>query len=190
MRPLNVLARTLPLALAGLLAGCGGPDAIEPPSLTPAQVQGVYAVCSLRFSPDQTALPTADVLQTVVNTAPPAPKQPPSLTLSGQTAEYQLVYTRKSDNFLQQLSGHVSFSPTTVFLDFPDAAQSETVRELLLPATLMLDFNGASRRLTALPLGSYGVRRADYAKAAGITETGLQPTLTGQMAATFSASGC
>lgn len=190
MRPLNVLARTLPLCLAAVAAGCGGDGGTGFQTLRPEDVQGVYAVCTLRFSPDQTALPTADVLQSVINPNPPAPKQPPSLTLSGQAAQYQLVYTRKSDNFLQQLSGGVGFGAQSVFLTFPSAADDETVRELLLPPELALDYSPGSRRLTSFPLSSYAVRRADYARAAGITETGLQPTITGQLTATFSAGGC
>jgi hypothetical protein len=186
--------RNLPLlslaALPALLAACGGDGGTQSRVLTPQQVQGVYAVCSLRFVPAQAAFPTADVLATVVNTSPPAPKQPPSLTLSGQSGAYQLIYTRRSDNFLQQLNGSVDLYGSQLSVRFPDASDSEPVRETLLPDRLLLNFNDAPRRLSSVPAQSYSVRRADYARAAGITEDGLQDRITGTLSASFSTNGC
>ena len=96
MRPQSLFARLLPLAALGVAAACDGDGGTNTrPRLTPADVQGVYTVCSLRFTPVQNALPAANLLQFIVNPSPPAPKQPPSLTLSGQTAAYQLLYTRR-----------------------------------------------------------------------------------------------
>jgi hypothetical protein len=188
MRTPNVLLRALP-ACAVLLAACSG-DPTGQPRLQPSQVQGVYSVCALRFTPSQSALPAADVLATVINTAPPAPKQPPSLTLSGTAAEYQLIYTRRSDNFLQQLTGDTYLSPNVVFVNFPSADASDAVRETLLPAQLALTYDAAAKRLVAQPGFVYSVRRADYARAAGITEEGLQDRISGQLTATFAVGTC
>jgi hypothetical protein len=188
MRTPNVLAGALS-ACAVLLGACSG-DSTGAPKLTPSQVQGVYNVCTLRFVPSQSALPTADVLATVINTAPPAPKQPPSLTLSGTATQYQLIYTRRSDNFLQQVNGDTYLSSNMVFVDLPSADASDAVRETLLPPQLPLVYDAAARRLSVQSGNVYTVRRADYARAAGITEEGLQDHISGQLTASFSAGPC
>jgi hypothetical protein len=187
MRPQPVLAIALPFCAVLAACGDGGTNASR---LTPQDVQGVYNVCSLRFQPSQTALPAADLLQTVINPTPPAPKQPPSLTLSGSAAQYQLLYTRRSDNFLQDLRGSVSFGGTAVFADVPDESASEIRRELLLPGQLMLSFTASPKSLTAVASIQYSVRRSDYAHAAGISEEGLQERINGGMTGTFSTGAC
>ena len=189
MRPQSVLARALPLCAAALATACsdGGTNSSR---LTPGDVQGVYNVCSLRFQPSQTALPAANLLQTVVNPAPPAPKQPPSLTLSGQANSYQLLYTRRSDNFTQELRGSTSFGGSAVFADVPDEDASEVRRELLLPGELMLRFTDNPRRLAATGDVAYSVRRSDYARAAGISEEGLQERINGSLSGTFAVGAC
>src|SRR3954468_16911785 len=138
----------LPLCAAATLAACDG-GGTSSQRLTPGQVQGVYSVCSLKFTPTQTAFPVADLLARVVNTTPPAPKQPPSLTLSGQAYAYQLIYTRKSDNFLQQLTGGVDFRQSQVVADFPDESASDVVRELLLPPSLAFTFTDSPKQLSS-----------------------------------------
>ena len=179
----------LPLCALAALAACDG-DGTGSQGLTPGQVQGVYSVCTLRFTPTQTAFPAANLLATVVNTTPPAPKQPPSLTLSGQANAYQLIYTRRSDNFLQQLNGSVDLRQSEVVADFPDEGDSEVVRELLLPAALAFTFADGPRRLTAAGSLTYSVRRSDYARAAGISEEGLQERISGHLDATFTTDAC
>ena len=187
IRPLAALARALPLAAA--LAACNG-GGTDVPRLTPAQVAGVYNVCSLRFIPQQGALPAANLLSTIINTAPPPPKQPPSLTLSGTANQYQLVYTRKSDNFLQTITAGVHFYTSEVALDFPDQDQSEITRELLLPTQLWLSFADSPTRLENSTSLVYAVRRADYARAAGITEEGLAANISGQLTVTLATGAC
>jgi hypothetical protein len=186
--PLPAAACLVPLFAAALGACKGG--GTDVPSLTPEQVAGVYSICSLRFIPEQGALPAANLLQTVINTAPPAPKQPPSLTLSGTEQRYQLVYTRKSDNFLQTVSGDVHLYPTQAALDLPNDNQSEVTRELLLPTQLWLGFAENPRHLLTNSTLVYQVRRADYARAAGITENGLADQISGSLSATFSTGAC
>jgi hypothetical protein len=182
-------ARALALCLVAVLPACsdGGTNQQR---LTPGEVQGVYNVCSLRFTPSQTAFPVADLLAKVVNPAPPAPKQPPSLTLSGEAYAYQLIYTRRSDNFLQQLLGGVTLRQSEVAIDFPDEDDSEVVRELLLPPALAFTFADNPRRLNSAGSLTYSVRRSDYARAAGISEQGLQDRISGQLNATFTTGAC
>lgn len=186
-RTLARLALAAPLLAVLSACGDGGTGGER---LTPAQVQGVYSVCSLKFTPAQAAFPVADLLATVVNTSPPAPKQPPSLTLSGQVNQYQLIYTRRSDNFLQQLTGAVSLHAADLAIDFPDEDQSEVVRELLLPPALAFTFSDNPRRLSSSGSLTYSVRRSDYARAAGISETGLADHISGSLTATFTTGTC
>ncbi|HEV7589690.1 MAG TPA: hypothetical protein VGO40_16360 [Longimicrobium sp.] len=187
--PPSSAVRILPLCALAALAACNG-DGTASQRLTPGQVQGVYSVCSLRFTPTQTAFPVANLLATVVNTTPPAPKQPPSLTLGGQANVYQLIYTRRSDNFLQQLNGSVDLRQSEVAVDFPDESQSEVVRELLLPPALAFTFADGPKRLTSAGSLTYSVRRSDYARAAAISEVGLQERISGRLDATFTTGAC
>ena len=189
IRPPSTLARTLALCAAAVLPACGD-GGTGSQGLTPSQVQGVYSVCSLRFTPTQTAFPVADLLATVVNPTPPAPKQPPSFTLSGQTNAYQLIYTRRSDNFLQQLNGSLVLRQSEIAVDFPEESQSEVVRELLLPYALAFTFSDNPKRLSSAGSYTYSVRRGDYARAAGISETGLAEQISGQLTATFTTGTC
>ena len=191
MRPQSLLARVFPLAALAVAAACDGDGGTNPrPRLTPADIQGVYKVCSLRFTPIQTALPPANLLQFVVHPSPPAPKQAPSLTLSGQTPTYQLLYTRRSDNFTQDLRGNVALGVDEIILSIPDEASNEVRRELLLPGQMLLHFSRTPRQLTSVGEVGYNVRRADYARAAGITEEGLQERINGSLTGVFAADAC
>jgi hypothetical protein len=189
IRPTTALTRVLALCVPAVLPACGD-GGTDQQRLTPNEVGGVYSVCSLRFTPSQSAFPVADLLATVVNPTPPAPKQPPSLTLSGQAYAYQLIYTRRSDNFLQQLNGGVSLRQSEVAIDLPDEGDSEIVRELLLPPVLAFTFADNPRRLTTAGSLTYSVRRSDYARAAGISEEGLQDRISGQLNASFTTGTC
>jgi hypothetical protein len=183
----------LTLALAACLAALGGCDGdgggTNPDRLTPAEVAGTYRVCVLRFVPTQTALPEADVLARVMNTTPPATLPAPSVSLSGTAPQYELVYARRGDNFLQQLRGGVSFTEDAVGLSLGGEA-SAVVRESLLPSVLTLSFNAGQRLLGTSGTPVYSVRRADYARAAGVTEEGLQERINGRLTAVFVADAC
>lgn len=186
----TLISRSLAAAAAvAALAACSGDGGTTVDALTPAQVSGVYRICQLEFAPTQTALPAANVLATVVN----AGAAESSLRVSGTAPEYQIVYTRRSDSFLQQMVADVSLRSSSVRLEVPGDAGQLVTRELLLPdAGLTLNFTDNPRRLTNANGGStvYSVRRADYARAAGITEEGLQDRINGRLFATFSTAPC
>ncbi|HYJ79409.1 MAG TPA: hypothetical protein VEW03_07415 [Longimicrobiaceae bacterium] len=189
MRP---AIRMLVLPIAVLAAACDGGGGTEPDRLTPADVAGVYQMCRLRFTPSQSALPVADVLVSVIDSTPPAGKPEPTLTFSGVAAEFELVYTRQSDSFLQQVRGDVEFGSGSVFLYITSQIPSNIPQEALLPSGhLDLVFNAATGRLTAgSEVGTYWVRRSDYTRAAGISPEGLQERIYGHISAEFAAGAC
>jgi hypothetical protein len=188
--PLSLPAAALWAALAA--AGCDNPDAIDEFRLDPAQVAGTYRLCALRFTPSQGALPAADLLAGVIDPDPAAGKPGPALTLSGTAPAYQMVYTRRRDATVQQLQGLVEFGGSSVFLHLYSDAPSTIPREALLPPShLDLVFHPGERRLTAgAEVSAYWVRRADYARAAGISEEGLLDRIWGHVTALFVEGEC
>ena len=187
----NFPLRAAGLAALTLLAACeGGNGGTRPSRLTPAQVAETYQVCELKFSPANTILPTADLLVSVVDTTPPAGR--PEFTIAfSKTGEFDLVYTRGSDAFLQQARGTVEYGQQHVSISLP--ASSAIAAELLLPRPLTLRFSSTNgNRLTADVSDNlqYPVNRADYARAANVSDEGLQNTINGRLTATLSVGGC
>jgi hypothetical protein len=171
-----------------LLAACGG-DSSFVNRLTPAQVAGTYSVCLLRFHPQNNALPLADLLTSVMDSTPPAGRPQPTVALSSTTAQYDLVYTRARDGFLQQLRGTTSLGGSSVTVRFYGDEAGAVAAEALLPASVSLEFRDSPRRLTDTT-SLYTVRRADYAAAAGIPETDLQDRVTGSLEAALQVGAC
>lgn len=172
-----------------LLAACDG-DGAGPDRLDPGEVAGVYNVCVLRFTPTNNILPVADLLTTVVDTAPPPPPAPsrPKPTISFANGQYDLVYTRRGDSFFQQVRSSVSYGSNSVTLTLP-ANQATT--ELLLPRPLTLGFTaGADRQLSTQSPFAHSVARADYARAIGSNGQGLAETIQGTMSVALSTAPC
>ncbi|MFL5538369.1 MAG: hypothetical protein ACJ8J0_05225 [Longimicrobiaceae bacterium] len=180
------------LACAAVLAGCGGDPGTGAPPLTPGDVQGVYFICTLRFTPVQTALPPVDLLARVIDPAPAPPAQGASLTLSGAAPEFELVYTHRGDGALRQARGDVEFGTGSVFLYLTSQSPTIIQQEALLPPNhLDLVFHATPRTLTAGDeVSSYYVRTSDYTHAAGISSEGLQDRILGHVSASFSAGTC
>jgi len=184
-------AGAAPVALLAV-AACSAGGGTLPPRLTAAEVAGVFHVCALRFTPVQAALPPADVLGSVLDRAPGPGKPAPSLTLSGVAPAFELVYTHAGDGALRQVRGDVEYGAGSVFLHLASQSPSIVQQEALLPpAHLDLVYHAARRRLTAgAEVSAYSVRRADYTRAAGIGEEGLQDRITGHLTAEFAEGGC
>lgn len=179
------------LALATLFtAACDG-NSSGSSRLSPDEVDGVYAICRLRFVPDQTVLPTADLLRTVMDTTPPSIRPRPSIAFDPRDGSYDLIYTRRGDSELRQLGGNSDLRSSTVAPRFYSGDTPPAIpSELLLPAQLRLDFQESPRRLSATSTLSYSVRRADYARAANISEASLQERISGRMEASFQENAC
>ncbi|HEX6746230.1 MAG TPA: hypothetical protein VF092_02865 [Longimicrobium sp.] len=186
MRPASAAAAAL------ALAACASTGVGDENRLTPAEVQGVYRFCTLRFTPVQTAIPAADLLTSVIDTTSGPGRVGASLTLSGAAPQFEMVYAARTSGTLRQVRGDVEFGEHSVFLFLTSQSPTIIQQEALLPpAHLDLVFDAPARRLTAGDeVSSYFVRRSDYARAAGISEEGLQDRIQGHVTATFSEGPC
>ena len=175
-----------------VLAACSTDYSTGAKVLTPGDVQGVYRICTLRFTPVQTALPAVDLLARVIDAAPAPPGQGASLTLSGVAPEFEMVYTRRGAGTLRQVRGDMEFGDGSVFLYITSQSPTIIQQEALLPPNhLDLVFHASPRRLTAGDeVSSYYVRRSDYTTAAGISDEGLQDRILGHVTASFSEGTC
>src|SRR5688500_868536 len=155
-----------------LLAACDGGGGTNSDPLTPQEVAGVYEVCALRFVPSNSVLPGANLLTSVIDTTPPANRPEPSIALA-TNATYDLAYTDQQTQFLEQVRGSIGYREDQITLTFPSSDPNAT--SLLMPKSLLLNYDAAGHRFTGAASGfPYPVARGDYARAAGISEEGLQ----------------
>lgn len=189
---MRLLLPLLGLASGTLAAACRSDGLAPPERLTPGDVQGTYLACELRFTPSHRALPAADVLASVMDADPAPPLPPPSITLSGAAAEFELAYTRRGDGAVQRVRGDVEFGAGSVFLYLSSRVPTRIPFEALLPqGHLDLVFHAASGRLTAGDeVSAYWVRRHDYAAATGMDAGALQDRIYGHIDAVFARDGC
>lgn len=185
------VVRLLALSTLFAAAACDG-GGTGSNRLTPAEVAGVYRICALRFVPDNSAFPAANLLERVVHVTPPAGKPEPTVTLSPVSAEFQLSYTRRVDNFTRELLGGVSYSTRAVTLRFFTDQDNPNVvaAELLLPSEATFSFQAGPKRLTTTGSRSYTVTRREYARAAGVEESGFAATIPGRLEATLQEGTC
>jgi hypothetical protein len=171
------MRRTLALLPAlTLLAACNGGGGTGSDRLDPAEVAGVYNVCTLRFQPGNPAFPVADLLTTVVDTTPPAGRPEATIALAAN-GSYDLAYTAMETAFIEQVRGSIAYHESAIALSVPAEQQASA---LLLPRPIILTFNQSAGRLSGDASESpHPVARADYARAAGISEEGLQSTING-----------
>jgi hypothetical protein len=175
--------------LAALALGACGDSSFNVDRLTPAEVAGTYSVCVLRFVPENGILPVANLLDSVMDATPPAGRPSPSLALSGSQQRYDLVYTRVSDGFLRQLQGTTGLGDEEITVRFFEDQAGAVASEALLPSSVEFSFRDAPLRLTDTT-GFYTVRRADYAAAAGVSESGLQDRINGRLEAALQVGSC
>lgn len=182
------MRRTLALLPAlTLLAACDGGGGTGSNRLDPAEVAGVYNLCTLRFQPGNPAFPVADLLKTVVDTTPPAGRPEATIALAAN-GTYDLVYTAMGTAFIEQVRGSIVYHESAIALSVPVEPQATA---LLLPRPMLLAFNSAAARLSGDASESpHPVARADYARAAGISEEGLQSTIQGLTTMVMSEGAC
>jgi hypothetical protein len=175
------------LPALALLAACDGDGGGGSDRLRPEEVAGVYNLCTLRFQPSNAALPAADLLVTVVDTTPPAGRPEATIALAANGV-YDLAYTSQQTAFIEQVRGSIAYHEDAVSLNVPTQQQATA---LLLPRPVLLSFNAGTGRLSGDATGfPHAVARGDYARAAGISEEGLQNTINGNTTVLFAAGTC
>lgn len=187
----STVVRLLALSTLFGAAACGD-GGTGSTRLTTQDVAAVYRLCTLRFVPQNTAFPAANLLERVVDTTPPAGKLEPTLTLFADRPEYQLAYTR-SDAASQDLRSTVSFTGgDEVLLRFytDEDNRGQVPSELLLPADARLRFQTGPRRLSTAGVRTYSVSRRDYARAAGVDESGFAATIPGTLDISLREGSC
>lgn len=175
------------LPALALLAACDGDNGNGSDRLRPEEVAGVYNLCTLRFQPTNAALPAADLLATVVDTTPPAGRPEATIALAAN-GTYDMAYTAQQTAFIEQVRGSIGYRENAITLTIPTQQQATA---LLLPRPVLLTFNAGQGRLSGDASGvPHAVARYDYARAAGISEEGLQSTINGNTTVVFSAGAC
>jgi hypothetical protein len=182
------MRRTLALLPAlTLLAACDGGGGSDSDRLTPQEVAGVYNLCTVRFQPANPVLPIADLMETVIDTTPPAGRPEATIALTAN-GTYELAYTSAETSFIELVRGSINYHQTAIALGVP-TDQEATV--LLLPRPLILTFNSTTGRLTGDASETpHPVARYDYARAAGVSEEGLQSTINGVTKVVFAQGAC
>lgn len=172
-------------ALPVLLAACGdGDGGTRPAALTRAEVADIYAVCALSFVPDG-VLPPVDIRSAAFELDNPQVSHP-RLGLEG-TGTFEMEYTPKGQNTDRELPGSFDTSGTDqVELRF---ANPTAVASILLPDRLVLRFQAGTKTLSTGANPQYTVPRSDYARLAGVSESGLAERIPGRLAARFAAGG-
>lgn len=172
------------VASTAALAGCGSSSISGP---QPADVAGIYAVCTLQFEPESDALPTVDIRGTAFEVENPE-VDPPELRLNS-TGELQLQYTPAGEFVEENIRGSFTVVGSEVRITWGTTGSTVNPSALLLPATVNLSYSESPRSL-ALDAGPlYNVPRTDYARLADISESGLAEQIPGRVVARFSAAG-
>lgn len=176
-------AAGLILLLAG--AGCdekgGGP-------LGPSaeDVAGIYHVCSLDFDPEGDLLTTVDIIERGFETEDTQVRDP-QLQVDA-SRDFQLLFTPKGQFVERSMIGRYTPVATRIQLGFTGGTAAAA--SFLFPPSLELAFQETPKSLTTAATGVYDVARADYARMAGVSESGLADRIPGRMMAVFQSGGC
>jgi hypothetical protein len=159
--------------LAPALAACG--DATGSSSLTPADVAGLYEICTMRFIPDNPTQPDVDIRATVFETTKPGVRSPQLALDVDRRAG--ILFTLKDRNVPDELTGSFNLTGDRVVVSLP---ASEDPSSFLLPGSLSLDFQTTVPELTS-DANVYSVDRDDYARLSGVSEAGLAAQIPGHL---------
>jgi hypothetical protein len=173
------------LGAAALLAtGC---DESTGPQLSVDKVAGVYQLCSLTFTPTNTALPSVDVRAAAIESDPTDGLPRPNLKLDTDRS-FEFEYVAKGRVRPSRPSGTYSLRADGVTVNF-GGSSAEVSSVLLLPSRLSLELVESPKALVASGTGAtYSVARGDYARLAGVQEAGLAGQIPGSASARFATS--
>lgn len=179
---------TARIGAAGLLlfatAACDD-DNGGPLGPLPEDVAGLYQVCSLDFDPEGDLLTTVNIIERGIETEDP--HRPPQLQVDA-SREFQLVFTPKGQFVQRTITG--AYTPVATRVQFGFTGGTVAAGAFLFPQSLELAFQETPKSLTTAATAVYDVARADYARLAGVSESGLADRIPGRMMAVFQAGGC
>lgn len=168
------------------LAACGD-EPRGPTGPTGEEVAGIYSVCALTFDPEGDLLTEVDVLDRGIETDEDSGVRAPQLQVDA-SRQFQLLFTPEGQFVERNLSGTYTPAGTRVRLTF--SAGTAQAASFLLPGTLELAFQATPKSLTTAATTVYDVARADYARLAGVSESGLADRIPGRLMAVFQSPGC
>lgn len=155
---------------------------------SPEDVAGRYAVCALDFDPEGDLLTTVDIIERGFE--PEDQDQgvrAPQLQVDASRA-FQLVFTPKGKFVEQSMPG--TYTPVATRIQLGFTGGPAAVSTFLFPQSLELAFQETPKSLTTAATAVYDVARADYARLAGVSESGLADRIPGRMMAVFQSGGC
>lgn len=179
--------RTMTAAVAMLAfstAACDD-DPVATEQLSPEDVAGIYAVCSLDFDPEGDLLREVDIIEAgfeLDNTEVRSPQ-----LQADASGDFQILFTPKGQFVERSLIGRFNITPRGVNLTFSGGSASPDA--YLLPPQLELSYQATPRSLTTAATPEYTVNRADYARLAGVSESGLAERIPGRLMVVFQAGG-
>jgi hypothetical protein len=171
------------IAVSAVLGACSD-RSTRPQALTPAEVGGEYLVCALTFQPNQTLLPGVDVRAVATDTTSNRVAQ---LNVDNLSLAAELEYYPPGGTLRRRHAATYQPASRTIVLGFTTPAP--LMSELFLPASLELDFEAESNRLSFLRTNQ-GVPRESYATYADVSPEGLADTIRGTLAGEFQVAGC
>jgi hypothetical protein len=179
--------RLLLLLCVPALAACG--DSTGPgDNLTTQDVAGIYSLCALSFVPEGGVLPAVDIRAKAFETTNTQVLQP-RVTVDVNPATFELKYTPIGQFSDRELDGSYTIRGNTVTLKF-GTGSDVAPGTLLLPGTIPVDFQKSPQALSTDGTAVYNVAKADYARLAGISESGLAAQIPGRTTARFSTGSC
>lgn len=177
-RPLRSALALLFVPAIGL-AACDG-DNGSGPRLTADEVSGAYNVCALAFTPTGGVPPALDLRAKAI--------QAGSGTVElNQQRNFQLVYRRPSDGFTTTLNGTYTLGNDELTLAFAD--ENKTMDSLLLPRTVVVDFEPSPKALNVTGR-EYTVDKADYERLQGQEFPAIRDEFSGTLSGRFTTGAC
>lgn len=155
---------------------------------SPEDVAGRYAVCALDFDPEGDLLTTVDIIERGFE--PEDQEQgvrAPQLQVDA-SRDFQLVFTPKDQFVERTMLG--TYTPVATRIQLGFTGGTAPAAAFLFPQSLELAFQQTPKSLTTAATEVYEVNRADYARMAGVSESGLADRIPGRMMAVFQSGGC
>jgi hypothetical protein len=178
------MTTTIAAVLSLLSAAACGEGVIVPTGLDRDEIAGIYSICTLVFDPEGDLDP-ADVRTRAFELQNPNVRQPQVQV--DANGDFQLVFTPIGQFVERSILGRFTTTRTEAVLSFTGGTAAPEA--FLLPTPLRLEFTASPKALFGAPTSLYEVNRSDYARIAGVSESGLASRIPGRLTVHLSAIG-